>query len=243
MKALRIAQTRTKELFPNLLPDNEEVEIVEVKDQSWSLYCWYLGNYASRIEIDITNAHYWTQLLHIMCHEGYPGHHTERTVRENLLYRVKGYFESSILLIYSPEMVISEGIGVTAESVLFNPIESARILLEELHPNPKIEDTIETLTEQSEIRRGFRRFESNMAYHKHVHRWSDDRLIKYAKTFKVIPDVGIKAILKFISDDLWAPYVLVYQGERLITEKFGNRPSPKHFRRLLIEQTLPSDLM
>ena len=243
MKALRIVQTRTKELFPNMLPDNEEVEIVEVEDQSWSLYCWYLGNYASRIEIDITNVHYWTQLLHIMCHEGYPGHHTERTVRENLLYRAKGYFESSILLIYTPEMVVSEGIGVTAESVLFNPIESARILLEEIHPNSKIEDSIEVLTKQSEIRRGFRRFESNMAYNKYIHKWTDDELIKYAKTFKVIPDAGIRAILKFISDDLWAPYVLVYQGERLITEKFGNRPPLKHFRRLIIGQTLPSDLL
>lgn len=243
MKALRIVQTRTKELFPNMLPDNEEVEIVEVEDQSWSLYCWYLGNYASRIEIDITNVHYWTQLLNIMCHEGYPGHHTERTVRENLLYRAKGYFESSILLIYTPEMVVSEGIGVTAESVLFNPIESARILLEEIHPNSKIEDSIEVLTKQSEIRRGFRRFESNMAYNKYIHKWTDDELIKYAKTFKVIPDAGIKAILKFISDDLWAPYVLVYQGERLITEKFGNRPPLKHFRRLIIGQTLPSDLL
>ena len=58
----------------------------------------------------------------------------------------------------------------------------------------------------------------------------------------MIPDKGIRAILKFISDELWAHYVLVYQGERLITEKFGNRPSPKHFRRLLTEQTLPSDL-
>ena len=82
-----------------------------------------------------------------------------------------------------------------------------------------------------------------MAYNKYIHKWTDDELIKYAKTFKVIPDAGIKAILKFISDDLWAPYVLVYQGERLITEKFGNRPPLKHFRRLIIGQTLPSDLL
>jgi len=159
------------------------------------------------------------------------------------LYRSKGYFESSILLIYSPEIVISEGIGVTAEKVLFDPTESAKILLEELHPNPKIEDNLETLAEQDEIRCGFGKFQSNLAYHKYVHKWTEDELIRYAKSFKVIPDKGIRAILKFISDELWAHYVLVYQGERLITEKFGNRPSPKHFRRLLIEQTLPSDLM
>ncbi len=242
MKAIRIAQKRTQEVFPNLLPDNEEIDILEVEDQSWPKYCWYRGNYASRIEINISTFHYWTHLLSSACHEGYPGHHTERTAREKLLYRSKGYFESSILLIYSPEIVISEGIGVTAEKVLFDPTESAKILLAELHPNPKIEDNLETLTRQDEIRCGFAKFQSNLAYHKYVHKWTENELIRYAKSFKVIPDKGIRAILKFISDELWAHYVLVYQGERLITEKFGNRPSPKHFRRLLTEQTLPSDL-
>ena len=140
-------------------------------------------------------------------------------------------------------MVISEGIGVTAVNVLFDHTERAQILLEKIHPNPKIEDTLETLTKQSEVREGFRRFESNLAYHKYVHKWSDDKLIKYAKSFKIITDMAIKSILGFISNKLWAPYVFTYQGERLITEKFGNRPSPKHFRKLLIEQTLPSDLL
>ena len=242
MKAIRIAQKRTQEVFPNLLPDKEEIDILEVEDQSWPMYCWYQGNYSSRIEINISKFHYWTHLLSNACHEGYPGHHTERTVREKLLYRSKRYFESSILLIYSPEIVISEGIGVTAEKVLFDSTESAKILLEDLHPNPKIEDNLETLTQQTEIRDGFGKFQSNLAYHKYVHKWTEDELIRYAKSFKVIPDKGIRAILKFISDEMWGHYVLVYQGERLITEKFGNRPSPKHFRRLLTEQTLPSDL-
>lgn len=49
-------------------------------------------------------------------------------------------------------------------------------------------------------------------------------------------------MLEFISDELWAPYILAYQGERLIKEKYGNRPAPKHFYRLLTEQILPSDL-
>lgn len=241
-KALRIVKQRTKELFPSMLPNNENVEVLEVKDQSWPMYCWYKGSYASIIEINISTFHYWTHLLRLACHEGYPGHHTERSVRENLLFHKKGYFESSILLIYSPEIVISEGIGVLAESVLYDPTESARILLEDIIPTTEKEDSLKCIAEQSEIRSGFGRFESNLAYHKHVHNWTDEKLIKYAKSFKVITDEGINGILKFISDKIWAPYALSYQGERLITEKFGNRPSPEDFRRLICEQTLPSDL-
>lgn len=207
------------------------------------MYCWYKGRYTSKIEINTSTYHYWIHLLYNACHEGYPGHHTERAVREKLLYLKKGYFECSILLIYSPEMVISEGIGVTAESVLFNPRESTKVLIENIHPIPKNEVSIEELIDQDEIRRGYRRFESNLAYHKHVNKWDDKKLIDYAKSFKVIPDKAIKGVLKFISDKLWAPYAMTYQGERLITEKYGIRPSPEDFRKLLTEQTLPLDIL
>ena len=242
-KFIQLAKTRTKEMFPYLLPDNEKIEITEVKNQNWFMYCLYEGNYTSNIEVNTSTHHYWTHLLYDACHEGYPGHHTERSVREKLLYRKKGYFESSILLIYSPEMVISEGIGVTAENVMFTPTESIRSLIECMQPVPINEASIDTLIGQSEIRMGYRRFESNLAYNKYVNKWDDKKLIEYAKFFKVIPFTSIKAHLKFISDKLWAPYIMAYQGERLITEKYGIQPSPKDFRRLLTEQTLPSDLI
>ena len=241
-KAIEIARKQSNIIFPNLLPDNEIVLISEVKDQSWAMYNWYQGNYTSRIDIDINKTHYWTNILHLACHEGYPGHHMDRTLHDRELYRNKGYFENSILLIYSPEMVISEGIGEIAEFVVFEPTESIRISLEEFCLNPKIEDDLEVLIEQSEIRRGFGKFDSNLAYLKYVHGLSDDELLKYSRNFEVLPDTTIKSILKFISDELWAPYSIVYQGERLITDKFGFRPSSLNFGRLLTEQTLPSDL-
>ena len=102
---------------------------------------------------------------------------------------------------------------------------------------------MEVLIGQSEIRRGYRRFESNLVYHKYVDEWDDKKLRAYAKSFKVIPDMAIEAKFKFISDKLWAPYVMTYQGERLITEKYGIRPAPENFHKLLTEQTLPSDII
>ncbi len=242
IKTLDIVQEQTNNLFQELLPSQEKVIISEVTNKSWPMYCWYQGNYISKIEINIEKVHYWTHLLHTVCHEAYPGHHTERTLKERYLFRNKGYFETSILIIYTPEIVISEGMGILAERVLFNPTESIQILLEKVLNNKKIEDSLEDLIGQSEIREGFRRFESNLAYYKYVYNWNEEELTKYARNFRVIPDVGIKAMLEFITDKIWAPYILVYQGERLITEKFGNKPSPKEFQKLLTEQILPSDL-
>jgi len=49
--------------------------------------------------------------------------------------------------------------------------------------------------------------------------------------------------IEFISDEIWAPYIPVYQGERLIVEKFGKEPSPFQFQELIVNQTLPSNLV
>ncbi|UCC21039.1 MAG: hypothetical protein JSV62_07105 [Promethearchaeota archaeon] len=243
LKAINIAKKRTIELFPDLLPLNEKVILNEVKDKSWPMYNWYLGNYTSKIDINISTIYYWTSLLNFACHEGYPGHHMESAVRDLLLFHNKGYFETSILMIYTPEMVIHEGLGELAERILFNPSESNKILLDEFCPNPSIEDDIETLIKQNKIRDGFRVFNYNLAYYKYVKGWNDDELTKYSRDFKVIPEIGIKAMLRFISDKIWAPYIPVYQGERLIIEKFGKEPTPRQFQELMVNQTLPSDLV
>ena len=67
-KAIQLAKTRTKEVFPKLLPDNEKIEIDEVENQSWQMYCWYKGNYTSKIEVNLSSHHYWTHLLYLACH-------------------------------------------------------------------------------------------------------------------------------------------------------------------------------
>ncbi|MFW9825175.1 MAG: hypothetical protein ACFFE4_19695 [Candidatus Thorarchaeota archaeon] len=139
-------------------------------------------------------------------------------------------------------MVIHEGIGDIAEGILFSPFEKTKISLEVFCPHPEIEDDIETLIKQNEIRSGFSELDYNLAYYKYVKGWSDDELIKYTRNFKLIPENGIKAKLSFISDEIWAPYALVYQGKRLIIEKIGNNPTPDQFRDLIINQIIPSDL-
>ncbi len=242
-KALKIAQNRTKGLFQDLLPNNEHVKVAEVINKSWTMYNWYQGNFISKIDINISRVYYWTSLLNLACHEGYPGHHTESVVRDLTLFRNKGYFESSILLIYTPEMVLHEGMGEIAEDVIFDKKEKAEKLLNEFCPNPEREVPIDILNHQLEIAKGFRKFQEKLAYLKYVNEWNDEDLIKYSQDLELISDEGINYMLDFISDNLWAPYVMVYQGDQIITKKYGINPSIKNFGNLLKEQTLPSDLI
>jgi len=67
-KALKIVKNQTKELFPNLLPQKEQIniELIENKNNykaKWSYYEWYLGNYTSRIEVNPNYNMYWSSLL------------------------------------------------------------------------------------------------------------------------------------------------------------------------------------
>ncbi|HEU0165715.1 MAG TPA: hypothetical protein VFQ54_11780, partial [Thermomicrobiales bacterium] len=80
------------------LPDGEAVELSFVQDKPWSGYNWYLGSNRSLIEINTDLPIKANALLDLMCHEGYPGHHTEHSLKEQLLYRDRGYGEHSILM-------------------------------------------------------------------------------------------------------------------------------------------------
>jgi hypothetical protein len=73
IKALHIAKKKTIKMFPNLLPENENIEVKGVEGQSWAMYNWYLGSFSSRIDINVDKFYYWTSLLPFACHEGYPG--------------------------------------------------------------------------------------------------------------------------------------------------------------------------
>ncbi|MDP9357730.1 MAG: hypothetical protein M3R02_21060, partial [Chloroflexota bacterium] len=72
-------------------------------------YNWYLGQSRSRVEINTDLPIRANALTGLICHEAYPGHHTEWTLKEHHLYRGRGLGEFSIQLIHTPEAVIAEG--------------------------------------------------------------------------------------------------------------------------------------
>jgi len=76
---------RTQARFP--LPDGESFELRIVTNQPWSAYNWYLGDFRSRIDVNTDLPLHVTGLVDLMAHEGYPGHHTEHSLKEARLAR------------------------------------------------------------------------------------------------------------------------------------------------------------
>ena len=69
------------------LPDGEGVDLEVVRDRPWLAFCEYRGGLRSQISINADLPISAFELLHIACHETYPGHHTERVCKDDRLVR------------------------------------------------------------------------------------------------------------------------------------------------------------
>ena len=241
--AFKKVREKTYELFPDLLPDNEEILFEFVKDKPWRAYNWYLGDFKSRIDINTDIPVDCITILKLITHEAYPGHHTEHAIKEKQLYIDEERFEHSILLILTPETVISEGIGNTAVDVLFSSEEKGKFILDDLCHNPSGAD-LDEIIYRYKVLEYLSFLWNNLAIHGYEDGWSDDELVKYSLDFGFIPEKNVRQILKFIHHPLWSTYIFNYSfGETLIKEKFGTHPPSEDFKMLLTHPILPSDLI
>ena len=54
------------------------------------------------------------ELLHLVLHETYPGHHAERCLKEVALVRGRGLLEQTIVVVPTPQSLVSEGLAELA---------------------------------------------------------------------------------------------------------------------------------
>jgi len=102
------------------MPKEDEVIIDLVSDKNYGASTRYVGNYKSKLNINKDIPFNFFQAIPLIAHELYPGHHTEFCMKEKYLVKEKGYFESTVFLLYSPQLVISEGIGEVAFDMIFS---------------------------------------------------------------------------------------------------------------------------
>jgi len=184
---------------------------------------------------------YWTLFLPAAAHEGYPGHHTEFIIKEHRLYRELNQFEHSILLLNSPKLIICEGIATTAVNMLFSYRDQAEISLREFCLDSSKESSIEALIAQGKVKLSLFRY--NFAYRALFNGWSEEKLIRYATSFEIFSQENIKNRIKSFDNPVHSTTDFSYNiGRKLIINKYGEFPSVKDFRDLLINPILPSDL-
>ncbi len=234
---------RTRELVE--LPEGEEVEVTLVHGQPWSAYNWYMGHSRSRIEINTDLPIRAYSLLEMFSHEAYPGHHTEATMKERLLYEQKGYAESCIAPLLAPASVIAEGIGDYGIQAIWDEMDRLQWKNEVFYPLAGVPSLSVEQTRRIDHALVQLRFVSDNAALL-LHEWgrSAAEVVDYIERYALRTRVEAEHSLQFFQFPLFRPYIFCYDtGEALISaavERTGDRRGL--FRRLLAEQWTPSAL-
>lgn len=223
------------------IPLSQDIEIKLTSHQPWVAYNWFLGNQRSRIEFNTDISFQVQNLARIVAHEGFPGHHTERCLKEEFLYRNKGYIENSIVLTRAPEAVISEGIATIALEMIFQEKEFIEWVSEVLAPRINVELDIPFELEFYKVLKTLNYLNGNAAYLMYAENVPKEQVHTYIAKYRMKKKE--EQDLKFILDPLWKPFIYNYTvGRQLVEDFIGHPPDIKRFIRLLTEQFTPSQL-
>jgi hypothetical protein len=240
--ACQATRRRTLALFD--LPPGEELSLHLVKDEAWSAYNWYLGNYRSRIDINTDLPLRAGSALPLLAHEAYPGHHTEHAIKEYRLYRQENRAEHAVQLLLAPECVLSEGIGDSALAMVFDDAELAAFLGDELYPLAGLPDV--SAEQQLRLRtagEALRGVDGNAALLLHRDGWRPDEVQQYVERFGLNTSKEAAHMMRFLQTPLYRSYVFNYaMGKALLAPLLEAPDAVDHFRRLLSEPITPTQV-
>ncbi|TKJ27483.1 MAG: hypothetical protein CEE42_02165 [Promethearchaeota archaeon Loki_b31] len=200
-KGVKIVEERTKEVFPDMLPKGEQIELNPILFSdgiNWVSYNWYQGNFKSIVDVTLDFGMYWTGILRTSAHECYPGHHTQFVVAEDKLFNERNHFEQAILLQCNPYIVICEGIADISLNSLFSAQEQEEIALREFCPDPLKGPSVDLLVKQNCARKKIPMIKFNATYHAHVDSWSEKEVKAYVKSFELWDSKSLNNMTKLI---------------------------------------------
>ena len=243
-------RARAADLFG--LPEGEDLRIHLVTKRPWTGYNWYDGGRHSRFDLNTDLPTSAADLIRVAAHETYPGHHLEHAWKEAHLVDELRRLEASILLINTPECLISEGLADLGQRFASPPDEEADLLVQlyERAGLPIASDpaaaraAAETTVAMTGPRGRLKESRVNAALMRHVDGASHDEVLAWLERVgRYAPAVAGKR-LEFIEHPLWRTYVFVYhEGEALLRRWFEAVPEAARaarFGRLLREQLTPT---
>lgn len=256
-RSIEIPIEKVKELLPIIvrrlrtitnqkfnLPDGESFTVEFVSNQPWSAYNWYLGNFHSRIDINTDLPFRVNFLPALMAHEGYPGHHTDLTIKERLLVQSLKYYEFTVNLINAPSAVMAEGIATTALRTIMTDDELEEWFREELlpvsglsHVDPK------SILAISKAGRKLNGIAGNAAFMLHDQHKSEEEICQYLQGYGLSTEEEARHMISFLSNPLYRSYIFTYHvGYDLFEKLFRNGDRDRYFQRLIEEPVTPSQV-
>jgi hypothetical protein len=232
------ARMRTRGVIE--LPAGEGVVVEIVHDKPWWASCDYLGDFRSRIALNVDLPMSAFELLVLSIHETYPGHHTERAVKEERLVRGRGLLEETLVLSPTPQTLVTEGIAALAPYALLGG-DAGPALAAILH-DTGIELDLAHALDVKRAHEPCRWAEVNAALLLHEAGASEAEARVYLERWGLEAPAWADHAIRFMTEPTQRTYIVTYSAGRELCRSYvaGN---PERFRRLLTEQVRVRDLV
>ena len=235
---LPILRARTQALVD--LPAGEEVVLEPVSDEPWWAFNYYQGDLRSRVVLNTDVPTTGLDLIHLVAHEAYPGHHTEHALKEQLLTRDRGAIEESIQLVPTPQAVLSEGIAETGLDLVLDDAAREQAYAVVRRHGIELSDP-ELAVRIQEAGKPLGTVGLNAALFIHEDGMSHEDAVAYIARWSLRPLEQARRSVDFATDPTWRAYSITYTaGEELCGAYVGGDPA--RFRRLLTEHVRISEL-
>ena len=239
-----IAECRARTVRHIALPANERFTLSFVGDKPWSGYNYYLGDAASRIEINADFPIYTERAIDLGCHEGYPGHHVYNALLERTFVRERGWVEMSVYPLFSPMSFVAEGSANYGIDLAFPGEEGTRFERDVLFPLAGLDPaTAEKKARLGALTRQLARAEYTIADDYLAGRIQRAEAIRRLMKYSLADEAKATQRLRFI--DTYRSYIINYGLGRDVVQAWVERQGPDRWRAmetLLSSQILPADL-
>jgi hypothetical protein len=222
------------------LPDGEDVVLEIVRDRPWMAFCGYLGDLRSRISVNVDLPLSAIDLLILAMHETYPGHHAERCCKEHLLVRGRGLLEETLVMVPTPQSLVSEGIAKLAPSVLLDG-EGGAALAAVVHDAGIEFDLAHALAVVLALE-PCSWVDVNAALMLHEEGTSEAEAQAYLERWGLMTSKLAAHVIRFLTEPTSRTYIITYSAGRELCRSYV-AGEPERFRRLLTEQVRVCDLL
>lgn len=239
-KALRDAAAELRRLARETigLPDGEDFELELVTDKRWLGYARYLGGLRTHISVNTDLPVLASVLVNLTAHEIYGGHHTHHVWQEVELVRGRNELEWTLVLLWAPSSVVSEGIATTGPQIVAGDGQQlAAAVLGRLG----FEYDAEIGARVAEAGRLLQGVSANVAMLLHGRGASVEEAREYAATWSLQPDDRLdKLVARQVASPSPVYQHCYWQGGELVDGHV--RGGPKRFRELLTARVVPAEL-
>jgi len=222
------------------LPSEEKVRYETVRGQPWQAFNWYRGDLSSVIQVNEDLPISLISLIDIVAHEAYPGHHTERVCKEQLLYRDKSRIEMSLMIVSAPEAVIAEGIATNALEAALGDDGFGALLQEAGDIGLRVDAAVAEVVHVEEWK--LFAAATNVARMLHEDGMTPREAETYLQEWALHSPERAAKTVSFLMDPASRTYSTAYTDGKRLCRSFMDR-SPDGFRRLLTEQLTVSSLL